>query len=286
MADKRLAQERLETFGLATPRSAVVDQSCRHCAGDLVGALPSQMYWYLRFDERLVPSLPRVAHREALEGLLAGAFAANEALSVIVQQRVTARTSGVTAVLDDRLFLESIHGELRALLRLGVTPSRTLVSRDGQVLAAELNTQEFQCAWEGLDYISDLPTVEGQTLSPDVVRQMTQATAALPAPCLLEWVEQPDGELVFLDYRLLSASFLAGGDALQDSFANGAYWTLVGGAATDLWDFERPLYDLGPTVLDAGRPLRFTGGGALAHLCVYAADRGLACEVRRPGRGA
>jgi hypothetical protein len=290
MADKTAAMQKLLRYGIPTPFSLLVTASNVNRLNALINSHSDIDYWYLRFEEQAAPTLPRVASSVNLIRVLSDALRNAENLSVIVQERITARNSGVMAVRPDALFVEHVTRELQVLLRAGATPTRTLVSRSGGILNEEQNQQEFFSFWDREEFKRSSPAGAPSSLSSNARDQLVFVARRLEECCVLEWIEKASGEIVFLDYRAMPEGFLIGAESLALSFESHVYRTLASHGseisldthASGVFCLDRPLYEHTVTVLPAARNLSISAGGVLAHLCVYACEHGIPCQVFQP----
>ncbi len=291
MADKTAALTQLIALQLPTPVTLVVTrldlERLRHFVAENAGI----GYWYLRFDERLAPALPRVANTQSLFALVDGAIRNQPSLTVIVQERVPAARAGVLAVTPDAVFVEYVTHELQALLRLGVTPTRLLLSREGWVIADQSNTQEFHYRWDGLEFVREALGVVPSPLGPDVRSQLVKAATHVAETALLEWIERDNGRIVYLDYRAMRQDFLCEKSALVRGLKEGMLRNFspeledrakTRGAGLHHFDLDRPFHEYAASVLPQAESLSFAAGGILSHLSVYAAEQGVYCTVARP----
>lgn len=287
MADKAEAIGQLEAHGLPMPASLSISLGTIDKLEEFLRAWPGTEYWYLRFDERLAPGLPRVGATADLPQLIRDAVTFAPALRVIVQERVVAVRSGVMATLPSTVFIEYIAGELRPLLRMGVTPSRVLLRRGGDLVDTEENRQELASWWDGLDF-RHAPYPGGPFgLPASVIEHLLSASENIGEVAILEWLERPSGAVTFLDFRAMPASFLSNGLSL---FVDGAqHWSRLpskteAAARQALWPqgaLDRPLFEYVETLLPGAEAMHFRAGGLLSHLCVYAAERDILCSVKR-----
>jgi hypothetical protein len=295
MADKTAALSQLLALGLPTPASLVVARGGSGRLSAFVALNAHVPHWYLRFDERLAPGLPRVAATKGLIDLVSGAVRTAPGLAIIVQERVRASQSGVLALTPDAALIEYVQHELQGLLRLGVTPSRVLLARDGARLAAQSNIQELHYQWRGLEFVGAQFGDAPHPLPACAQRQLQDASEQISDTAVLEWTLRDDGQLVFLDYRSVPQGFLGGRSALLRGLEEGNLENLPGhtieyarrGDGRDgHFALERPLYEYAASILPLAESLSFKAGGILSHLCVYAADQGVYSRVGRPGPAA
>jgi|SRR5579871_1881188 len=284
MADKTAAMGRLEQYGLKTPVSLVVTKSSGDNLHAFVGAHGHVTSWYLRFNERLAPWLPKVVNSPDLLNLVPAVVRTTENLTVIVQERVVAHVSGAMAVRPDLIFVEYVAGEPVAMLRNGVTPSRILFLPDGKTLCVERNKQEFSCFWKSglLKHGFDISL--SHLLSEKTRHQLCAAAKKVGSNGIMEWIQMDDGNVVFLDHRPMSSEFLIGLENLTLGFDAGCYQTLSEDStrSPSVSHLERPLYEYAETVSPNMTSLTFEAGAVLAHACVYATEQGVRCVVSRP----
>jgi hypothetical protein len=295
MADKSQAMSRLAEAGLPVPLSSRITAGEIGVVEELLNRYPDIDYWYLRFDESQIPGLRRVVAAGELASKVSAACVACPNIVFIVHRRVTARVSGVVAVLASGVFIEYLVGELYGLLRAGATPSRLLLDHRGMLLRHEANEQEFMFHWIDQWLVQTSQAMSATPLDRGVLSQLLQAARRVGPGVMLEWVETTTGEVYFVDHRFTPSRFLGDIPALIGGFDSGSFLTMptarddratAAGSTPDAASIklERPLFEHVPALAGADS-FAIGRGGVLAHLCVYAAERGIPSTILSPKTG-
>lgn len=275
---KSLAIKRLCDYGLKTPIGFTVTKQSLFEVTSALKAYSQIQFWYLRVDA-MHSIHPNVVSTKDAPRVLLEFLDANPRSRVVVQERLDPVVSGALATCNDGLMIEYVRGGLRSLLRDGVSPSRMVLSKSGDIIAQERISGEFWLQWMGTTLRRRKTHTRPRKLETKLIHGLIRGAASIGPHCVSEWIIRQNGDLVFLDYKKLPASFLPSTSSVADlivsgTLTNGPSNITIAGDTKRYMLIRRPLYSLLPNALKWRGVVVCRCGGILSHFVTYLTLKG------------
>lgn len=292
MRNKEQAIQALKRIGLRTPPSFSLTASELNTVQRKLDEYSNVKYWYLRSGQKTDKDiLTKVALNKNLAAILKEAFLLDPDAVIIAQERIDVSYGGVFAKARSFTFVEYVKGGLKSLLRDGVTPSRIILDKRGNVLSQHVNEQEFWYLWEGERLITK-EQVTPSPLTAKILSALSYAASQLDDFSISEWVLDEKGVITYIDLKLAPSQFLLEEEKFIEGFKKNVFFTLnkpivgkivrkVEKPDAGVFFITTPLYNYSAVIQKYAKAVITLSGGVLSHLLVYASLQGIPCLVSR-----